>query len=1181
MSSKKHTNHIVTLLVLIVMISSVVGAVAEDFAAFGSKKTINVCACDMTEQTLTVQNTGQVTSTYMLEQSGKAGAWSSIAPQSFYLEPGQSQQIENFIKVPCSARGEYVLNTSVRTIFDLEKDLIQTVQVNNCPNVQIVSKFSGVHNECPCTPVQYDFEVINTGKHIETYQISVEPYSDAITLSTDFAILEPGQKEKISVFINLNCGEYGFKRFTLNALAQGTDILGQVDFDLNIDPCYDYNIDVGTEYSVCQGIPNVIDFSINNVADIANDYTVLALGPEWITPEEGDLFAWGGEQRNSEVLVQPPVEEESVYEFKLQTISARGEEVREVPITIISEKCYDYNVIGEGLTGIRGKTQTNVLTLQNIGSRETKYWIENGGPEWVYTQESSVVLNGGEQIDIPFEVSVPEDAEWDEYANTVYITIEDINETYSQQHNINIIPIEDAYLPDVETTIINTDYEGGEYEVYMTNVGHLWARYDLDIVGPEWVTINEDYMELGRTETGVFTLSIHPTNETAEDGYRVEVIAGVENDNIEYSTDILVNVVQPKSTWEKISDYLIYILVGMGLIIILIIILVAVLIIKKTKQKKPKKKTEKISDDKSEKEEKKIEKKKILINQKEYAKPKKTNDKKSVWPIILLIIIIVLALGAGSYFAFNKGAEMVGNESQVPELTEETTEEGVMPEVVPVAEEPQEKIQEKLIVEVESSETEEVDDGILTEDEVEESLIVLDRSHIPGKGNEFVLTNETEINLPMTIKNPTDRNAMFSADLPEDSWLEIDRERLTVKPESTETVNIKITPDHELLLDNDYSVSMNAKLSGKKINYEEEISFTITKKDNNWLIWLLGGVLGLITLGLIILIIALSKRPRKEKPAKIKKEKKTKKDAEPKKEKKVKKSKSKKAKKNDEGSVWSVVLIIFIAALIVGALAYWGWNNFTKIQDDSSLEEETDEKIVEEENEPVVEEMTEENEQEVENTEEAQKEPEAEEEPKLTEEDVQESLITIDRTGIEGSGNELKLENQNYSIPMSIKNPTDRTARFTVNTGNESWIRFDEYQILVEAESTKDTEMKIVPEYKLLQKNNYHVSVLTTLQGERIDYEEQLDFVLKENNGGWPWWVYVLIALVVLGLIIGLIEIFKNNKDKPKKNKKKTKSAKKTTKKKKAKKSKAKKMNEIDRKIEKIRKRTVLKIKNS
>ncbi|MBI5881275.1 hypothetical protein HZB90_04040, partial [archaeon] len=421
-----------------------------------------------------VQNTGDVTSTFMITASGKAAEWTNLAPQGFYLEPGDGKQVDRFIKVPCSARGEYALNTTIKTLFDLEKVIEQKLVVENCNNIQIVPKFSGTQEECPCTPVQYSFDVINTGRHTEIYQISVEPYSEAISLSTDLLILDPGQKETVDVFINLECGQYGEQTFTFNALAEGTGLLGQSDFTLNINKCYDYELAGDEQYSICQGVPNIIPFTLNNKAEIANEYFITLEsedGIDWAYPENDTLRAWGGETISSTIIASPPADDEESHTLTLNAMSTRGEEQITKTLVLESEKCYDYQILdNEEFKAVQCEPTSHTYTIKNIGSRETKYLVEIEGNDWLTTTAGEMLLAAGEESEITLTGTAPCDA-LGEVKENVYVTIEDINQTYVEEKTLSVYTKEDSYLPEIEIPELKVDYTGGEAEIKITNTG--------------------------------------------------------------------------------------------------------------------------------------------------------------------------------------------------------------------------------------------------------------------------------------------------------------------------------------------------------------------------------------------------------------------------------------------------------------------------------------------------------------------------------------------------------------------------------------------------------------------------------------------------------------------------------------------------------------------------------------
>ncbi|MBW2972353.1 hypothetical protein KY359_04925 [Candidatus Woesearchaeota archaeon] len=1124
-SGKSNINYVVILLAVLVLISGSATAITEDFGAFGEKKDVRACACDLTTDYITIHNTGDVTSTFIVETSGKAADWVDLAPQTFYLEPGELKKIERFIKVPCRARGEYPLNTTVRTIFDTEKVLEQTLNVQNCPNIQIIPKFSGAQQECPCTPVQYSFEVVNTGNHIETYEISVEPYSEAISLSTDFLILEPGEKHEVVVFINLECGQYGEKVFTFNALAQGTGILGQTDFTLDIKKCYEYDLVVGPEYKICQGIPNIIPFQLKNNANIANEYFITVSGEaDWAYPENDTIQAWGGETKDSNIITFPPNEDEGLYTITLNSISTRGEEEKSSDILLETEKCYDYQLIEtEGvLDAIECKSKNHIFVLKNIGARDTTYYVDFEGLEWLTSSAEPIPLAAGAEAEILVKGDAPCESAG-EYLENIYVTIEEINQTYLEEKIVTVHAKEEAYMPDIEIPDLKIDYEGGETEIKIRNTGFETATYNLGLAASDWISIDTSSVQLAPGENATVILTAIPYEDVPEDIYAGEFTARVAGEEIEYVADFIVDLKQdrglPMWAWGAIG--------GGALALIIIMVLIIILLVRKKdrKEKKP-----------EIKEEKKPEKEPITIDKREYRKKKKEEKKTRIWPVLLILVVIALLVAGGLYYAFSSG--ILGGERNETESTSEETEEPV-PEVI-----------EEMVVPVTPA-PEETETGVLTNAEIQESLINIDRSGIEGSGNVLRLTNETEINLPLSIKNPTDRKAVFTINTPENSWISFEQEKITIMPESTQVTNIKITPDLEALKENDYAITINTTLEGKKIYYEETLDLVLTTQKTGLLSlwpWLLAG---LAALAIIILIIAFARRDKKpeikkERPVK---EKKIKAEKQPKKEKK---------KEKEEGRGWVPVVAGIIIIILLAALGFWAYSAFTH------PESETNETVSED----AAPETTEES------VETAAPAPE----PKLTEDDVEGSLITIDRSGVPGEGNVFKLEQEQYDIPMTISNPTDRKARFTVNTSNESWVVFDQYKILVEPESSKDVVMSLVPDMDALEKNDYRVTINTKLEGQKIDYEEELDFVLKKNRGfEASYWLYALAGLIIIGLIILIAEIVKKSRE----NKDKTpvKASAKETKEKKVKKEKD--VEQINKELADLRKSTVLKLKKS
>ncbi len=1078
--SKNKINHsLIVLTILLILTSSLVTAYKEEFTATSNSEEVTLCACDLAIDKIFLNNNGDVTSTFILEPTGTAAKWVNLAPMTFYLEQGQSKQVDRFIKVPCRARGQYTLDTTIRTIFDTEQELKQTLNVENCPNVQITAKSSTRKEVCPCTPVQYDFTVTNTGNHVETYELSVEPYSEAITLSTDIMILEPGQKEAVSVFLNLECGKYGDDAFTLNVLAHGTGILGQSNFELNVLKCYDYELNTEEQYAVCQGIPNIIPAQIINNATMANAYSLTTVGPDWIYPENDSITMPALSISQTNILAFPPVEEESAYSVILNSLSVRGEEMRTREIVLETEKCFDYELIEtqDVFKAAECKPKEHTLKLKNTGSRQANYIVELEGLDWLTTSPAPLLIEPDDEKEVKIMGQTPCTSAG-EYAENVYITITEVNQTYVEQKTVTILPKEDFYIPKIDLTDMNIDHNGGESQATITNAGYEAATYDLRVDASDWVTIDKTQTTLEPGQNETITITAVPTEETSEDTYLATIVAEIPAEGIEYSKDFFIEVK------EEETGKFAMILAFAGILLLVAIIAAIILL---TKRKKKKEKTV-IKQDKT-----KAEKQAITVEKREYRR-KSEESKRRFWPI-LLIILIALILGGAAYYAMSSG--MFQKQETTQNETNQTAQE-----------------------EVPLPKPEQTETGVLTNEDIQESLIVIDREGVPGTGNQIELDGQTEINLILSIKNPTDRKAVFTVKTQEESWVKFEKEKISIMPNRTELLNFKITPDLDALKKNDYAILINTTLEGKKIYYEESLNLVLTKKKmilEGYLPWLLGGIAVLI---LLLLIRAVVKRRKRTK--------------EPKKAEQKTKTEKKQYKKDKGLRLWPILFFVLLVAIAGAAgIASYKFCKATTTGTEA-VENETVQLSLEE---------------------------------KVTEENTQEALVVMDRTAIAGKDDKLEITEEKYDVPITIKNPTDKKARFAVNTNENTWITFERYNIIIEPNTQKTVNMTITPDLDALEDNDYQVTITTSIQGEKIDYTEEVQFVLTTKKKLKDRYLtYVIIGIVLLFVLIFFTKVFsKYSKNRQKKQKQIEKIEKNGT--------------EANKMVSELRKKTVLKLK--
>ncbi|MFC1755280.1 hypothetical protein ACFL96_18145 [Thermoproteota archaeon] len=1068
MSSKRLFWATLILTILLIATALSASALTEDFLAYSNKETINACACDLAEDRLYVQNTGDITSTFILQTGGEAATWSTAAPNTFYLEQGERKEIMNYINVPCHARGEYELTTKFNTLFDYEKSLTQTVNVENCPNVQLAQK-SFTQETCPCSPTTYEFEIINTGKHTESYKISVAPYEDYATVSDPILVLEPGQSYTVYAFLNLPCDVYGEQEFTINALAEGTGMLGELEFNLIIDACYDYRLESEDEYNICMNVQNVVPVEVTNLVDIANRYHLTIDGPLWANFVNDTVFAWGKQISVANLLLEPMSDDllteegEQIenFEITVNAVTERGKIEESKTINVNVENCYDLNIVLQEteVYGIIGETKDYGVLLENSGTKEASYLLEVFGPEWAYlSSEPEITLQPAQTREILVTTMVPEDAETLQQVSVVG-TIPDYGVVRSNFFTLEPVTLEEAYMLDIIVEDRTISYEGDVIVVPVTNLGFRESLYTATVTGPAWLLAENTKFVLAPGDNTSIILHAAPTEDVMQDKYAIDIEITPADTGLYYTTSFLLGVGE-KTFLQWIADnWLLATLLAVP-IILLILLLILWLIVRRRREAE-------FKDS--------LKEGRLVDLEKVRADEETLEEKKRRWWVIPLVILVILALVAGGAFLAMQlipGAPADVNETLV--------EEGDVPEVVD--EEPT---------------------GLITDDQ---GLITIDRSAIPGDGNILEISEPVQLMLEMEVKNPTDKNVIFrlAADNDEESWLSIPEDELYITPHGTADAQLIITPDIDKLRKNDYTISVGVSLTGEQIDYDQSLDLVIHKKKSFFDTWWFWAIIGVLVAVAAILIIASIKRSAGERKEKDLEEDTYYEEGLPEED------------FEKRPSIWRKLLIILVILALVACVLFAGWY-FTQDQRSVIGSEELEDPGLEE-----IEEDT----QEIDEMLEQVEDLEAEE---------QTALVEIDLSEYPGQGNELVVEdNSTIYLSMLVTNPTSERALFTAETSDESWISVEDPSIELAPQGSYETVVMITPDLSVLKKQDYAISINSTLANEDadIDYSQSLDFVITKDNKWYESsWLYVLMGVVIALLAIWLITRNKEKKD--------------------------------------------------
>jgi len=322
MSGKNKNLAIFIVLILFIVSLMPVTALREDFDVKSQNNILNVCACSYAKNVIEIKNKGDVTSVYEITKSNEAAQWAALTETEFTLKPWEEKQITQYVSAPCSADGKYPLNTQIRTIFETEKNIEQTVDVRTCNNIQVRAP-SLTKTTCPCKPAQFTFTIYNSGAHFEKYSVSVTP-TEHVSLSQKTLLIPAGEKMDVVVFITKPCDVTGDFDYTLKVEGHGSNLVGEVPFTHVVSQCYDYTLTGADSLIVCQDFENVVSMEIQNTADVANTFEMSALIDYDDEYSYGSVFALPKQTLPVDVVVDATGVEAGEHVLTVKAVSERG-----------------------------------------------------------------------------------------------------------------------------------------------------------------------------------------------------------------------------------------------------------------------------------------------------------------------------------------------------------------------------------------------------------------------------------------------------------------------------------------------------------------------------------------------------------------------------------------------------------------------------------------------------------------------------------------------------------------------------------------------------------------------------------------------------------------------------------------------------------------------------------------
>jgi PGF-pre-PGF domain-containing protein len=455
-------NKLILLITLLMMVftSGLVYGLYEDFEISSSKE-VNILSCVTSRDgIITVTNTGTIASGYQITVGGSGSSFIALGPKSFVLEPGKSQEILTYFAAPCDSQGEYDIEVYVNTVLDLEKKIQQKLIVEKPLNIEI-NPINYVNQIKPCNLAAYKYMIKNNGVFQETYTIEFEkPLGKYVSVNFNQITLGAGQQIEFDFYLSPSCELYGNYTIPFTIKTSNTKLSAKTFAYLIIDREYDYILSLGEAhpytnntiaflehsqeelYSLCSNSKDLIPIKITNNVEIPNIYNIYLKSPLW-AKLVGNRLELNNNQEGISSIFTDTFNVVGDFSASVNVISQYGEIERNQNVILSVENCYEPEILllNEKKSVVVDYNPIKIpLNIKNTGIRTVDYIINlEGEPSWLSLESNSINIAPG-QVGVINIISTPHEmSKRGTYNANINVNVKDSGFEYKDSIKIKLV----------------------------------------------------------------------------------------------------------------------------------------------------------------------------------------------------------------------------------------------------------------------------------------------------------------------------------------------------------------------------------------------------------------------------------------------------------------------------------------------------------------------------------------------------------------------------------------------------------------------------------------------------------------------------------------------------------------------------------------------------------------------
>jgi len=568
-----------------------------------------ICACEETYYSLTIENLGEFGETFELSIEGTAKDWTTFSPEEATIAAGESETVKATISPPCSVHGEYELAFKAKAKNSLASaESKANLEIASCYDYSLeLPKES--YDLCEGVGANVLLTIKNNGKIKNTFDIIIDGPE---WISSEKSVeVGAGMNESIILIANPVSGSEGDYTLLAEVVPKDGGSKTGTTIALSVAKCHEMRLDLGKEFvSICGvGKDHTYPVKILNKGSVPDVSYLVLEGPSWAELEESEVSLDSEEEKEISLVLSIPGDiEKGEYGVKVRLTSANGaksEALLGIKITG-EEDCYGAEITSEKdfLAAESEKGKTFTLKLKNIGLEDSVFKLSLSGDakEFSLLNPESVDLAPEAEEELYLFVSPQLFVEDGEYNLTVSAKVKGTDNSYSKDFTIvvgeevkgtedeekegnfitrffsKIFSFFKSPFSDTNETIsedINATKEVNKTSAIVEGVAE-----EVQVADEEEAPVDEEPVEVVNETVAVNETVIE---EVKEDSEGFEIIVNTSegsNESIKIDVDALLNLNKgEEDTKFNFGEYKWYL--GGALIIIAIIIALASGLIKK------------------------------------------------------------------------------------------------------------------------------------------------------------------------------------------------------------------------------------------------------------------------------------------------------------------------------------------------------------------------------------------------------------------------------------------------------------------------------------------------------------------------------------------------------------------------------------------------------------------------